>query len=71
MLTGFFNHASKPISPLTAYISNINIENAMALSLLSPRYEKRMIIITSLVPIPDIDIGIDVMSAEIETQATR
>ena len=70
-LIGFFNHALNPINPLIAYISNIIIENAIADSLLNPKYENKIISVASLVPIPDIDIGIKVTTAEIDTQVAK
>ena len=71
ILIGFFSHAINPINPLKANITNIIIENAIADSLLNPKYENRTISVASLVPIPDIDIGIRVMMAEIETQVAK
>ena len=71
MRTGLYNHATNPISPLTAYINNIITAKATALSWLSPSWAKRSINTASLVPIPEMDIGISVITAVIETHATK
>ena len=58
---GFFNQVKNPIKHVkTSTIINM-IDSAIAFSPASPKYPKHSTNVASLVPIPEIDIGMNVI----------
>lgn len=68
---GFFIQANNPTTPLTMYKNKTKVENATADAGFNPTKENKITIVASLVPIPEIDTGINVIKAEIDTQVAK